>query len=67
MLRPLLMLGGIAQDGTLPLTVRVRLWLLLFYLALPYAFVTAGLMSENSGTRAEREMVELDCIRRECH
>ena len=35
----LLMLGGIAQDGTLPLTVRVRLWLLLFYLALPFDIV----------------------------
>jgi hypothetical protein len=35
----LLMLGGIAQDGTLPFTVRVRLWLLLFYLALPLDIV----------------------------
>jgi Protein of unknown function (DUF1232) len=35
----LLMLGGIAQDGTLPFTVRVRLWLLLLYLALPFDLV----------------------------
>ena len=35
----LLMLGGIAQDSTLPLTVRTRLWLLLFYLALPFDIV----------------------------
>jgi uncharacterized membrane protein YkvA (DUF1232 family) len=35
----LLMLGGIAQDTTLPLLVRVRLWLLLFYLALPIDLV----------------------------
>lgn len=35
----LLMLGGIAQDGTLPFTVRVRLWLLLFYLAMPFDIV----------------------------
>lgn len=35
----LLMLGGIAQDGTLPFSVRVRLWLLLFYLALPFDLV----------------------------
>jgi uncharacterized membrane protein YkvA (DUF1232 family) len=31
----LVMLGGIAQDGSLPWTVRVRLWLVLFYLAVP--------------------------------
>jgi uncharacterized membrane protein YkvA (DUF1232 family) len=35
----LLMLGGIAQDGKVPFTVRVRLWLLLFYLALPLDIV----------------------------
>ena len=35
----LLMLGGIAQDSTLPWTVRVRLWLVLFYLAIPIDLV----------------------------
>ena len=35
----LLMLGAIAQDGTLPWTVRLRLWLVLFYLAVPIDIV----------------------------
>jgi len=35
----LLMLGAIAQDRTLPWTVRVRLWLVLFYLAVPIDIV----------------------------
>lgn len=35
----LLMLGGIAQDTRLPWTVRVRLWLVLFYLAIPIDLV----------------------------
>ena len=35
----LLMLGAIAQDRSLPFSVRVRLWLLLFYLAVPFDIV----------------------------
>jgi uncharacterized membrane protein YkvA (DUF1232 family) len=35
----LLLLGGIAQDRSLPWTVRVRLWLVLFYLAVPIDIV----------------------------
>jgi|SRR5947209_9931803 len=35
----LLMLGGIAQDRTLPWTVRLRLWLVLFYVAVPVDIV----------------------------
>jgi len=35
----LFMLGGIAQDGSMPFLVRVRLWLLLFYLAVPFDIV----------------------------
>jgi hypothetical protein len=35
----LLMLGGIAQDSSMPFSVRVRLWLLLFYLAVPFDIV----------------------------
>jgi uncharacterized membrane protein YkvA (DUF1232 family) len=35
----LLMLGAIAQDRSLPWTIRVRLWLLLFYLAVPIDLV----------------------------
>jgi len=31
----LVMLGAIAQDGALPWSVRARLWLVLFYLAMP--------------------------------
>src|SRR5262249_35114155 len=33
------MLGAIAQDGSMPFTVRLRIWLLLFYLAIPFALV----------------------------
>ncbi|HEY0387480.1 MAG TPA: DUF1232 domain-containing protein [Gaiellales bacterium] len=35
----LLLLGGIAQDRSLPWAVRLRLWLLLFYLAVPIDLV----------------------------
>jgi uncharacterized membrane protein YkvA (DUF1232 family) len=35
----LLMLGAIAQDRSLPWTLRLRLWLLLFYLAVPIDLV----------------------------
>jgi uncharacterized membrane protein YkvA (DUF1232 family) len=35
----LLMLGAIAQDDTLPWTIRLRLWLVLFYLAVPFDIV----------------------------
>lgn len=35
----LLMLGAIAQDETLPWTIRLRLWLVLFYLAVPIDIV----------------------------
>ena len=33
------MLGAIAQDGSMPFTVRLRIWLLLFYLAIPFDLV----------------------------
>ena len=35
----LLLLGSIAQDASLPWSVRVRLWLVLFYLAVPIDIV----------------------------
>jgi uncharacterized membrane protein YkvA (DUF1232 family) len=35
----LLMLGAIAQDETLPWTIRLRLWLVLLYLAVPIDIV----------------------------
>ncbi|HET6847586.1 MAG TPA: DUF1232 domain-containing protein [Gaiellales bacterium] len=35
----LLMLGAIAQDESLPWTIRLRLWLVLFYLAVPIDIV----------------------------
>jgi uncharacterized membrane protein YkvA (DUF1232 family) len=35
----LLMLGAIAQDASLPWSVRARLWLVLFYLAVPIDIV----------------------------
>jgi uncharacterized membrane protein YkvA (DUF1232 family) len=33
------MLGAIAQDSSMPFTVRLRIWLLLFYLAIPFDLV----------------------------
>jgi uncharacterized membrane protein YkvA (DUF1232 family) len=33
------MLGAIAQDSSMPFTVRMRIWLLLFYLAIPFDLV----------------------------
>jgi uncharacterized membrane protein YkvA (DUF1232 family) len=33
------MLGAIAQDGSMPFTVRLRIWLLLVYYAIPFDLV----------------------------
>ena len=33
------MLGAIAQDGSMPFTVRLRIWLLLLYYAIPFDLV----------------------------